>query len=1044
MQRVEQPDSDTADAHESSLSRSLDDALEHAAHLLPDQAPIRVFIHHNTLHAFQHLHFHEAVKRAQEVYGAEPYLSEARFRELFAQGRITTQGLRAALKDQLPAGEEKLLLGGLLRLSTLRELAILHPIRRETVASLRWLLKERQEALRLRPDLPPDARARVLNETAAGLMEILEVGGEDALMRFGLAVTGCESLAELEDALGQTLSGARARQDLAAMLREDPEPMCVSALFTRCKELAEGYRAQHSICEQVRLPRDVIRAHTGRDPYDAIFPKIIRICGAHLDDGLATWTMPHRERGFYEATRALITSGARAPTPLARQARRDFETQAKCSASAREVVLEVLAELGIDAGHVGAFVQALLLTLPGWAGMMSRLQRHPDDRPHGGPPASLLDFLAVRLTYERAALRIAFGGQTLAIREALRGSQTSQAVPRDKPPTEAHRLFQLLSLAGIGSPALNNVSRAQAHETLRELDAFDQLTRRRVFQEAFEHHHRVQTLDALSLFRQRAYLAKPIRPARFQLISCFDDREESFRRQLEEVEPDCMTFGAPGFFGAAMRFRALDESHSVPFAPVVIKPVHEVEERPRHSDARLLEARTRRRRLWGRINQETQRGSRYLWRGIVLNLALGLLAVLPLLLRVLSPRVAGQLRRFTSRVLLPTPRTELTIHRDAASDTPDNPRGFHVDERVLRVATVLENIGLVDNFSRLIVVLGHGANTMNNPHKSAYDCGACGGRQGGPNARVFARMANDPEVRSRLIECGICIPEDCVFVGGQHDTCSEAVMIFDEARIPSSHRELYAETMAVLHEARERTARERCRRLFSAPINPSQREALAHVEARAEHLAEPRPEFGHATNAIAIIGRRGLSRGLFLDRRAFLLSYDPTIDHDGKLLERILAGSTAVGAGINLEYYFSHVDNERYGAGSKLPHNVTGLIGVMTGHASDLRTGLPRQMVEIHEPVRLLMIVEATPERLLEITTRQAEVKELVVNRWVQLVSLDPETGAMHVFTDRGFEPYAPVEMSLNSVDDSRAAYQGHHDFVAPTIIRGVKPAWAA
>ena len=73
----------------------------------------------------------------------------------------------------------------------------------------------------------------------------------------------------------------------------------------------------------------------------------------------------------------------------------------------------------------------------------------------------------------------------------------------------------------------------------------------------------------------------------------------------------------------------------------------------------------------------------------------------------------------------------------------------------------------------------------------------------------------------------------------------------------------------------------------------------------------------------------------------FLVSYDPTIDPDASILERILAAVGPVGAGISLEYFFSSVDNERYGCGTKLPHNVTGLIGVMNGHLSDLRTGLP-------------------------------------------------------------------------------------------------------
>src|SRR5690606_29013332 len=140
-----------------------------------------------------------------------------------------------------------------------------------------------------------------------------------------------------------------------------------------------------------------------------------------------------------------------------------------------------------------------------------------------------------------------------------------------------------------------------------------------------------------------------------------------------------------------------------------------------------------------------------------------------------------------------------------------------------------------------------------------------------------------------------------------------------------------------------------------------------HVESRATLYAQPRPEYGHCTNAICIVGRRPATRGLHLDRRAFLVSYDPTIDGDHTILERVLAAVGPVGAGISLEYYFSAVDNGVFGCGTKLPHNVTSLLGVMNGHQSDLQTGLPLQMVEIHEAMRLLLIVEATPHALLTI-----------------------------------------------------------------------------
>jgi uncharacterized protein len=267
-------------------------------------------------------------------------------------------------------------------------------------------------------------------------------------------------------------------------------------------------------------------------------------------------------------------------------------------------------------------------------------------------------------------------------------------------------------------------------------------------------------------------------------------------------------------------------------------------------------------------------------------------------------------------------------------------------------------------------------------------------------------------------------------VGGQHDTCNDTITFSDTDRIPESHRALFEQVQAELLTACKRNAQERCRRLFSAPKHPSPDAAYRHVEERSEHLAQPRPEFGHATHSVAVIGRRTLTRGLFMDRRAFLLSYDPTIDHDGSILERTLAAAVPVGAGINLTYYFSTVDSERHGAGSKLPHNVTGLFGVMSGHASDLRTGLPRQSIDIHEPMRLLALVEATPERLLDIASRQTEVRELVVNRWVLLVSVHPETGAMQILTDRGFEPYTPHEVKLPVAATSPAFCLGHSEIL--------------
>jgi uncharacterized protein YbcC (UPF0753/DUF2309 family) len=347
------------------------------------------------------------------------------------------------------------------------------------------------------------------------------------------------------------------------------------------------------------------------------------------------------------------------------------------------------------------------------------------------------------------------------------------------------------------------------------------------------------------------------------------------------------------------------------------------------------------------------------------------------------------------------------------------------------VQRVLEDIGLRSGFARLVLIVGHGASTLNNPHESAYNCGACGGGRGGPNARAFAQMANDPRIRARLRTRGIAIPEQTHFVGAYHNTTDDGIELFDLEAIASSRREPLRALREVLDEARERNAHERCRRFANAPTWLPAPLALAHVEARAADLAQPRPECGHATNALCVIGRRARTRGLFLDRRAFLVSYDPHADDArGSVLERVLAAALPVTAGINLEYFFSFVDPTGYGCGTKLPHNVTSLLGVMDGHQSDLRTGLPWQMVEIHEPMRLLTVVESEPAVLLAIAERNAGLGRLLRHGWIQLAALAPDGEVVSVFDpERGeFAAHAPFARELPSARSSLDWYRGRRE----------------
>jgi hypothetical protein len=296
-------------------------------------------------------------------------------------------------------------------------------------------------------------------------------------------------------------------------------------------------------------------------------------------------------------------------------------------------------------------------------------------------------------------------------------------------------------------------------------------------------------------------------------------------------------------------------------------------------------------------------------------------------------------------------------------------------------------------------------------------------------------MANDPRVRQLLAAEGLSIDASTWFVGAQRNTCNNTVVFFDDDLIPPGCQLLFQRAKAAIETARRREAHERCRRFDAVPRWYPPLAALAHVQGRAADLAQPRPEYGHATNAFCIIGRRMRTRGLFLDRRAFLVSYDPTDDGDGAILARIMAAVVPVVAGISLEYYFSYVDPSGYGCGTKLPHNVTSLLGVMDGAQSDLRAGLPWQMVEIHEPTRLALVVEGTPERVRHVVQANPAIERLVSNRWMWVACLDADSGTLWEWRFNRFVPHAAEHPLMVVTGDSATWYQGKRGFLPPAAI---------
>jgi hypothetical protein len=1079
-------------------------AVAHLGHVLPGQAPIRDFVHHNTLHGYQHLPFPEALRAACAATGNRGYLSAAQFRELHGTGRITRADLEAVLREDaaLGAAEEiGRLAAGTLHREDAYLAALLHPIEPVTACQLSWQIEERNALARFQPDVGTEDRMRGLLRAAAQ-----GVHGEGRavadLWQTTLATLGLEHyLLHPEDLMD--LSPEQAERMLAgiegATLSGAAGPSVVEGLLQReADALLRGLFAR--VGADLTL-RGVLLALTGRDLLDEVRPALLRHLAQHLDLGLAAWRHRDRSRGFYAAWRACAL---RDPTGTLEDLPDWRDHIESLPDDPLEAVVEQLTRLTLPQAAWCDYLQRLALELPGWSGMFLWRSEHPEYAGAEGPPVDMIDYLAVRLALEhlyaqrlcrrlwhveasldllrwhfrhhRAELLVrhalhnarlpeylAARAQTLVDRAAEDLSATDEAAwtqlahliwTWQQSPAGARssghsvfrdgwRLFRAAQHLGLSGADLRTLGRAGAARLLECLDRLDPDRAGFLWLQAYERHYREEILAALAANHGRGrWPDRSERPAA-QIVFCMDDREEGIRRHLEVIDPEVETLGAAAHFNVPHAWRGLDDCATVALCPVVPAPVipaHEVHEIPRAGTEAGQALHARRQGLRQRLAARLERGARAGLLAPALLAIAGMPATLLALAgKTLAPRPFDALLRRLGSAFVPPLRTAIAFV--AANDSPPalpeaRRLGFTDVEQADRVQALLRNLGLTAGFAPLVAVAGHVSHSQNNPHGSAYNCGACAGRFSGPNARLVCAMANRPPVRALLRERGIAIPDDTWFVGAEHDTCDDVVTWLDTEDVPSSARPMLARLQDAVAQAGLLHAQERCRRFMSAPLDLTPDDAWRHIAGRAADFAQARPELGHATNACAFFGRRAMSRGAFFDRRAFLISYDPAGDADGALLERHLLINGAVGAGISLEYYFSTANNAGYGAGSKVTHNVAGLTGVMEGASSDLRTGLPQQMIEVHEAMRLLVVVEQKIEVLTAIYQRQPPLQELVGNGWVQLAAKDPDSPAIHRFVPgTGWVRWEPPGLPPPLVRRSGDWYLGHRGPRPPVLL---------
>lgn len=488
----------------------------------------------------------------------------------------------------------------------------------------------------------------------------------------------------------------------------------------------------------------------------------------------------------------------------------------------------------------------------------------------------------------------------------------------------------------------------------------------------------IKTLEAESI-RSQSKEETEIPDA--QMVFCIDTRSELIRRHVEKAG-HYETYGYAGFFGIAMDYKSLNDGISRKSCPPIVASAYEVSETALSANKASFSAFEKKR--------DNQKFAYYFLKRMknMLPSAFGFVEGsgfyygLSLTARTL---ISGSMYRKKQQKTSPL-ESICQPEINSINDDNKNPNGISLEEKVSIVKSAFDLMGW-KQFAPLILFVGHGSHSANNPFSSSLDCGACAASPGRHNARMLAKLANDPNVKQALAKIhGIVIPQHTVFVGAEHNTTTDAIVLFD-SEVPASHNEQLKTLKLNLLKAQQTATNNR---LYAS-------NSVFTAQGKASKWDETRPEWGLAKNAGFIAGPRELTKNSDLDSRCFLHSYDWKLDTEGKALEGIMQGPMVVTQWINNHYYFSTVDNTTYGGGTKITHNITGKFGVVQGNGGDLKMGLPLQSLfgtdvnMYHQPLRLSVMIQAPIQRVSEILVQHSNLKSLLDNEWIYLMVMDPE-----------------------------------------------------
>lgn len=754
----------------------------------------------------------------------------------------------------------------------------------------------------------------------------------------------------------QRESGRIAEEDLRVALRRRLGDVLTGAPLTVGRERFSPeaiFLTDLVVGEQAPSPTRTYLTASERfepDVFDQMNEESSKWCAAYLGAESAGWPMPGREQGFYPSWRALIGLDRAFPA-------RARKTLSGLPERPEDALLDAVERIGVPSHAIQDYLRSHVGAMPGWASLVIRISETDEG-------IDLVSYLAMRVSIEAALLDAK--GVTLPVPYIHPDSHDGW-----QPAPERSRTINVVTALGA-LPGSNQDELSAIDALLAKLPPRE---RTQVWLEAYEEHYRASLLSEL----ERPRNEREGRPDA-QLVCCIDVRSEGLRRSFEQ-SGNYETLGFAGFFGVPIRYQDLAGNRPSDLCPVLIEPKSSVFEEPLQGTEKLSD-----RRL-ARENSVTsaQDGLHEAESNVIAPFALaemsGWIKGPVAAARTLATRRFGSIRSRVRQKTVPSAPTVIDVERD-----------MPLDERVLFAEVALKTMGLTENFAKVVILCAHGSTTENNPYASALDCGACGGHRGAPNARAAAAILNRQDVRELLVGRGLEIPQDTVFVAAEHDTTIDRVEILEPELASEAITGDLARIARDLDEATGRLSLERSRDLPGERPKGDVARAEAGVYRRSQDWAEVYPEWGLAGNAAFIIGPRGMTAGVDLGRRTFLHSYDPGDDAQGEALETILTAPVVVAQWINCQYYFSTVEPVIFGAGTKVTHNPVGNVGVLSGPDGDLKLGLPWQSLAdgdrlVHEPMRLLVVIEAPLDRITTVINRNPSVRDLFDNGWLSLAA---------------------------------------------------------